>query len=1062
MHTRKDFAWAKILALILVFSLTLGVAWIGFTPADTDAMQEGDYGSFDDPITGITYWWVYRGGAFDVDPQTNGSAYEPLIRGRLSYKDFMYWHEQIAGYTFYDPDAADDWTHEPDPVTPDVIVVFHFVTRTPGGGLTEIYDSIFETGYERGVWYDRSSVMEFSNFVYDQDDPANEGGVFMIPEDYTGEYYEVAIVYEQTAAQQTTTQAPTTTAKPTTAAPTTAAPTTAAPTERPTEAPKKEAEEPAEVEVKIPDDHSDPDNTPPFSMTWLNEDEQDVTLYALDIDTDDILAELEIETNAKIMTLGEADSFLHPEGYTLLMPPDNDAFYVIEEDEDTEIYVYYEIPDPDDVEVYVITLAPQPDNTYVPVHGYPIEDLGPRQPSYTFEELTSHSDLSDKTFDKQPPNLTTFTVDPAQPVNIFYLYLDPEQTVFTPPPEKDDPAQVVILHILQVPGLGDVIRMVDLETAAIGDTLALDDIERDFSDLNYFLDGVPPNRTTYTVTDEVEIIRVYYFPVTPNIPQKTTAPPAFVQTPNTCDKAKNGEYCFDTPAKTIKVPKVPKLDVPRPTPQGKKPTKKTVNKHEWAAKYDVVIYGLDAAGAVAAITAAEEGANVLVIDKNSPQNTGGFSRYCKQNILYADKIEGAQTFFNALKGGYDHLPADVVKTLAAGAANVPAWLKDHGVKKMYDVKHLEYDELPGADQMKILRLSKNNSNDGAFYNFLLQSLADLAAKKGPYKKVKGKITYAYETKLLNIIQDPNTRTVLGLEVKQGKKTYKVRALSGVILASGGFGNNEDMIENFLQYPELLSKFPVREDGDAIRAAMKIGADLWHMGNVAGYELHFKPQLNEVPINMSYSIQGWHTNRLGDRPCFIVGPNGRRFTDEAADLRLGHWDPAGEWVMQDVPQIAWAIMDQAALDQAQLYPGWSEDNQKEVDKGWLIKADTITELADAIGVDPMNLEDQFLDYQEFCDNGYDPQYHRPNDKMKKLDEDGPFYALVLYPTVHHTLGGPLKNAAGEILGLDGLPIPRLYSCGNIGSVYADIFPEGADLTEAIVFGQIAGKNAAQKK
>ncbi len=499
-----------------------------------------------------------------------------------------------------------------------------------------------------------------------------------------------------------------------------------------------------------------------------------------------------------------------------------------------------------------------------------------------------------------------------------------------------------------------------------------------------------------------------------------------------------------------------------PTKPPAKPSQTTIDKHEWQATYDVIVYGLDAGGAVAAITAAEEGAKVLVIDPNKNTDTGGYTRYCKQNLLYTDNISGAEQYFTALRGKYDHLDPKFIKVLAQGAADVPQWLSRHMAKTLHNVPHVDYSEFDKANAMKILRLSDKSSFDQSFYTLLLENLKAIEQKAGPYKKIKGSINYSYSTHLIELIQDPETKTILGVEVESKGKKYKVRATNGVILASGGFQNNEDMVENFLQMPEVQAKFKNTENGDGIIAAQKVGAALWHMGNAAAYELHFKPALNSSPPSMLGSLQGFRTNHTGDRACFIVGPNGYRFVNEAADLRLGHHTPAGEWVMQQLPTIAWVIFDEAGLTQAPLYPGWSQDNLAEVNKGWIIEAADMADLAAKLDVDPLNLEDQFLDYQDFCDNGYDPQFHRPNNQMKKLSGNGPYYALPVIPTIHHTLGGPERNIAAEVIDLWGKVIPHLYTTSNIGSVYPDIYPEGGDLTECIIFGRIAGTNAAKKK
>ena len=149
--------------------------------------------------------------------------------------------------------------------------------------------------------------------------------------------------------------------------------------------------------------------------------------------------------------------------------------------------------------------------------------------------------------------------------------------------------------------------------------------------------------------------------------------------------------------------------------------------------------------------------------------------------------------------------------------------------------------------------------------------------------------------------------------------------------------------------------------------------------------------------------------------------------------------------------------------------WSADNQKEIDRGWIIKANTIEELADKILVDPDNnglmspsvLRMTVKQYNEYCRKGEDIDFHKSKQWLQRL-EDPPYYAIKLWPGGPNTQGGPKRNLRGQVLHVGNTPIPRLYSAGELGSVFGMIYQSAGSIGECIVFGRIAGANAAAEQ
>jgi len=137
-----------------------------------------------------------------------------------------------------------------------------------------------------------------------------------------------------------------------------------------------------------------------------------------------------------------------------------------------------------------------------------------------------------------------------------------------------------------------------------------------------------------------------------------------------------------------------------------------------------------------------------------------------------------------------------------------------GAKKLYDVPLIEYPELPGSDGISTVII------DGEIWTAKFWNLAHENVEKRA-----DRIDIWYESPGKKLIQDPKTKIIHGVKVERDGKTLNIRARNGVVLACGGFENNEDMIENFVRMPYAFSKGAKFNTGDGIKMAMRIGADL---------------------------------------------------------------------------------------------------------------------------------------------------------------------------------------------------------------------------------------------
>jgi len=140
--------------------------------------------------------------------------------------------------------------------------------------------------------------------------------------------------------------------------------------------------------------------------------------------------------------------------------------------------------------------------------------------------------------------------------------------------------------------------------------------------------------------------------------------------------------------------------------------------------------------------------------------------------------------------------------------------------------------------------------------------------------------------------------------------------------------------------------------------------------------------------------------------------------------------------------------------------WSPDNGKELAQGWIKQAATIPALARTLGLPSAVLEETVARWNAHCQAGADADFGRT--LMLCPIQQAPFYAVELSPSMLNTQGGPRRNARSQIVRPDGRPIPRLYSAGELGSIYSYLYQGTGNIGECLAFGRIAGRNAATEQ
>ena len=190
-----------------------------------------------------------------------------------------------------------------------------------------------------------------------------------------------------------------------------------------------------------------------------------------------------------------------------------------------------------------------------------------------------------------------------------------------------------------------------------------------------------------------------------------------------------------------------------------------------------------------------------------------------------------------------------------------------------------------------------------------------------------------------------------------------------------------------------------------------------------------------------------------------------YTQDTSHRAMEHYDT----VTQSFPRVpSWFIYDQNGCDMYQIgaptynQPGlgfsWSEDNMKEVEMGIITKADTLEELARVTGTGLDTLKASIDRWNALCGAGKDSDFGRPRGTMVPIDT-APYYVGQVWPVVSNTQGGPVHDARQRIINVYDEPIPRLFAAGEMGSAFGFLYMSGANLSECLITGKIAGSEAA---
>lgn len=538
---------------------------------------------------------------------------------------------------------------------------------------------------------------------------------------------------------------------------------------------------------------------------------------------------------------------------------------------------------------------------------------------------------------------------------------------------------------------------------------------------------------------------------------------------------------------------------------------------------DVVVLGAGAAGLCAALAAADAGASVLLAECSD--TVGGTMaqsagvvwvpvNHVAEAAGYADSRDRALSYLAALSN--DRIDPRMAEVYVDKAAEVLRWLEATTPLRFAVLPYPDYhSEHPGA-----LAEGGRSLEPGLFGFGTLGEWADrvvlapaqaervfltpsetqygggtpppppvLAERRRKDERAWGQ---ALVGGLLKALLDRGVRPRTGLRARRLRIEHgrvvgahaqradggwvELAASGGVIIATGGFDWNTELIRAFLRGPLTTSVAVPTNRGDGLIMAQRAGAALGSMSEAYWVPMLKRPGAVEVG-GRSFPRSVTVVFERSKPGSIVVNSAGRRFVNEAANYNavMGafHAIDPNTFSFHNLP--AYLIFDHAFKHRvpiADLPPG------EEV-PDWMHSAPTLAELAARIGVHPAGLEETVRQFNKNVAAGRDDQFQRGETRFERGNGDPdrpgplanlgpldtpPFYAVELEPGAFGTRGGPVTDEHARVRAADGPPIPGLYAAGNaMASVFGMAYPGGgATLGPAFTFGYLAGRHAAAER
>lgn len=494
------------------------------------------------------------------------------------------------------------------------------------------------------------------------------------------------------------------------------------------------------------------------------------------------------------------------------------------------------------------------------------------------------------------------------------------------------------------------------------------------------------------------------------------------------------------------------------------------------ATYDVVVLGGGGAGLTASITAAQNGAKVILVEKAG--SLGGNTLIAGQGFNACDperqaNTEMSEALLGQLKSYLDLDPADfgafaeVLETvkgqindyIASGSTTLFDSPELHMLHTYMGGKRTGLDGTVIEPDLELARTFATNALDalewaesiGAQWNDTTSTILGAMWPRSHGLANGNVITILTDAAKANGVEIVTDTRANDLIVENGKvvgvkattsegANVTLHANSGVVLATGGFSANAPMVVEYNNYwPGLSDTMPSTNaptiTGDGIVMAKAVGADLVGMGFA-----QLMPSSHPVDGSLFSGIWGSAETQV------FVNKEGKRYVNEYAER-----DVLSKAALAQTDGIFYIICDNKIAKNADV-AGMEA-------KGNVVVADTLEELAEKLGIPADTFVETIERYNSFVDAQKDDDFGKPL-FGEKIDE-APFVATPRSPSLHHTMGGVKIDTNTHVISTEGNVIDGLYAAGEVtGGLHAGNRLGGNAMTDFLVFGRIAGENAAK--
>lgn len=496
---------------------------------------------------------------------------------------------------------------------------------------------------------------------------------------------------------------------------------------------------------------------------------------------------------------------------------------------------------------------------------------------------------------------------------------------------------------------------------------------------------------------------------------------------------------------------------------------------------DIVIIGGGGAGLSAAVAASENGASVIVIEKTAAVggNTilagGGYNAYDPERqgneemnpvqLETIEKLLEKEPLNDTHKMLMDKVKEQLDEYKNSGSAKLFDSVEYHALQTYDGGDYLADPELVLAMCMRASDMLGQLEDYGLVWKDKVTTYVGALWMRSheakDYKSGKGFIDT-----FVNVIEENSYPVEILLEtegtelmVTDGAVTgvkaagtdgteYVLTANKGVILASGGFAANNEMCMKYKPslLPTLKSTNSAAITGDGIVMAEAVGAALVDMD-----------QIQLLPTSSPFT--GSSPGYVGESAGMYINLEGKRFVNEY--MRRDELTAAAlaqsEGMFYIVTCEKNAIIDENGRNK------FGEKVEDLIETKQVFKGDTVEELAEQIGVSPEVLQETFDKWQEACHTGVDGEFGRTSFAENVWLDEGPFYASIRTPAIHHTMGGVKVDADMHVIAEDGSVIPGLYAAGEVtGGIHGSNRLGANAVPDALSNGRVAGQNAADGK